>query len=582
MVWVLRCTVHHKKRKGEKTMKKIIALLLALCMLFALVACGNKSADTPSNNAPADTGSSSVKEQLQEQEIQKEMETAEVDNTYTRPSITLAQGTATTLTPWGTKNGTPGAYEVYEMLYECDAKGEMYPLLADATYNGSYMPGCDHEKGSGVYTVKIYDYIKDHKGNEITASDVAFSFMHQFQNEATSGWNDLQTVEAKDDTTVVFTFAKEQSDVGQLLNIFCRQFIVDENEYKADEGGFSTTMCGTGPYKFDSYTSGSSLTIVKNEDYWQTNADLRRQEQQANVEKITYQFIDETSQKVIALKTGAVDFVAEMSADGCKDFLDGGEYADKFNVYAYQAKFVNYLSPNCSPESIMSDINMRLAVFNAVDRQGLVTALGGIDTPLTSYATSYYSDYSYVDWAAKDNYNTREGVDSAAVKDYLTKAGYNGEKVVLVSQNGDAATVVAGMLQAQGINCEAKILDRNSAQAVAADPTAWDLDLGMMAGDFNVTVWLHGFSYGNTDGTHTQTFVVDQEWEDLLNLCCTEDGHTPENLEKWWDHAVENAYTMGLYAGTAQVILPEDMTVFVQGDKLTPLTGASTYAAPEA
>ena len=558
-------------------MKKLLALLLALVMVFALVACGEKTpADQPENPGIAD--------ELENQGAQEDLENTEnIDNTYTKDEMVLAVGTATTLTPWGTKNGTPGAYEVYEMLYECDAKGEMYPLLADATYEGTLMPGCDHEEGSGVYIVKIYDYIKDHKGNAITAEDVAFSFNHQFQNEATSGWGDMQSVEAVDPTTVKFTFAKDQTDVGQLLNILCRCFIVDENEYKADASGFSTVMIGSGPYKFVSYESGSQVVLEKNHDYWQTNEELRRQEQQANVEKIVYQFIDETSQKVIALKTGTVDFVSEMAADGCADFLDGGEYADQYNVYTYQQKFVNYLNPNCSEKSIMSDINMRLAVFNAIDRAGLVTALGGIGNPLPSYATGYYSDYDWVDYAAMDNYNTNETVDPAVVKDYLTKANYQGEKITLISQDSNAATVVAGMLQAQGINCEAKILDRNSMQATAGDPTAWDLELGMMAGDFNVTVWLHGFSWGNTaDGNRTANFVTDQKWEDLLNLCCTDAGHTPENMQAWWECAVENAYTMGLYTGTAQVILPEDMTFYVQGDKLTPLTGACTYAAPEA
>ena len=558
-------------------MKKLLAMLLALVMVFALVACGEKETVEPGP-------STDVKEELQDQQVQQDMqEGPKQEETYVKDEMVLAWNATTSVTPWGTKNSSPGNYEVYEMLYECDTKGEMYPLLADATYEGSYMPGMDHEEGTGVYTVKIYDYIKDHKGRSVTASDVAFSFMHQLNNESTSGWGDMISVGAADPTTVVFTFAKDQTNVGQLLNILCRCFIVNEESYNESPSALAADMCGTGPYKFVSYTSGSELVLEKNEDYWQTNADLRRQEQQANVNKITYKFIEESAQVVMGLKTGDLDFAQSVSADNCKDFLDGGEYADKFNVYSYAAKFVNNLVANCSPDSIMNDINMRLAVFNAIDQDGLVTALGGTDTRIFSYASAYYTDYSWVDYAAMDNYNTRTSVDFDLVKSYLDKAGYKDEKVILLAATNasDAAQIIEGQLLAAGINAEAKILDNSSANTLRNDPTGWDLEVGMMAGDFNVTVWQHGFSYGNTStGDHTMYHLVDDEWEALLNACLTEEGHTPENMQAWWDHCVENAYAMGLYTGTNQDILPEDMTYYVQGDKLMPLTGASTYAAP--
>lgn len=563
-------------------MKKLIALLLALAMVFALAACGGKTDDNSANSQ----NSSDVKDQLDNQEIQQsQQEGPKQDETYVRDEIVLSWDSATSLVPWGTRNNTPGNYEVYEMLYECDAKGEMYPLLADATYEGSYMPGMDHEAGTGVYTVKIYDYIKDHAGNAITASDVAYSFNYQFENESTSGWNDFQGAEATDDTTVVLTFAKEQSDVGQLLNVICRCFIVSEKAHTESDSKLANEMIGTGPYKMESYTSGSEVVLVKNDNYWQTNEELRHQESQANVEKIVYKFIDEASQRVIGLKTGDLDYGYNMSADDVADFMDGGEYADQYNVYSYAQKFVYALHPNCDSSNIMSDVNMRLAVFNAIDQDGLITALGGTNVRLNGYASSYYSDYDWVAYDSMDNYNTKTGVDSDAVKSYLEAAGYQGQTLRLyaASNLSDAATIVAAQLTAQGISCEATALDTNSYNAILADASSWDLVIQTMAGDFNVTVWSHGFAYANTaTADHTMFFQTDDEWEAMLNTCLTEAGHTPENMTAWWNHAVENAYVMSLYTGNQFDIIPEDMTYYCLGDKLTPLPGASTYAAPEA
>ncbi len=562
-------------------MKKLLALLLSLAMVFALAACSNDEATNP---GPSNSGSS-TQDKLENQGNQESLgDSSSIDNAYIRDKITIADKTATSLTNWGTNNDTPGNYSVYEMLYECDVNGEMYPLLADATYEGNFMPGCDHEPGSGVYTVKIYDYIKDHWGNPVTASDIAFCYMYQFENETTSGWGDLISVEATDPTTVVFTFSEDQDGVGELLNIFARCFIVSEKAFNDSPSHLVDEMCGTGPYKFESYESGATLNLVRNEDYWQTNKDLVRQEQQANANKITYQFIDEAAQRVVALKTGAVDYVHEMAATSAVDFADGGEFADKFNVYTYRAKFVYYLTPNCSSDSALNDLNLRLAVFNAIDQDGLITALGGTNTRIHAYVSFYdaFYDSKWVDWEAKDNYNTRTAVDPAAVQEYLSAAGYNGEKLTLIASgpNVTAAEVIAAQLAAFNINVEVQGLDNAAYNAARNDPTAWDLDFGQMAGSEMATVWLHGFSYNNMDGTKTNNFVVNDEWNDLLNEICTEAGHTPENMEKWWDIAVENAYTMGLFNGNTYDVIPEDMTYVCLGDKQTPLLGACTYAAP--
>lgn len=556
-------------------MKKLIALLLTLSMLLVLAACGNSASGTTQQTQPS-LGA--------EDQAQAELENKDnIDNSVVRESIAIAYKSVTSLSPWGTNNDTPGNYEVYEMLYECDAGGDMYPILADGSYEGSYMPGCDHEPGSNIYTVKIYDSIYDHNGNHVTAADVAYSYLYQFENETTSGWQDLQSVEATDDTTVVFTFAKEQNGVGQMLNILCRCFIVDEESHKASTSGLATEMIGTGPYKMAEYISGSQLTLEKNEDYWQVKAGMTpRQEQQANVNTIVYKFIDEAAQRVVALKTGEVEYVNDMAAESTADFADGGEYGDKFNVYGYTAKFVYYLVPNCSEKGHLSDLNMRLAVLNAVDQDGLITALGGTNQRINGYVSYYgaFYDANWIDFTSKPTYNNRTGVDMDAVNGYLQAAGYNGETITLLTNGTNTAgEIVAAQLNAAGINCELKALDMSSYRATLADPAAWDLDLGMMAGSEMATVWLHQFSYANMDGTQTTNFIVDQEWEDLLNLIQTEEGHTAENMQAWWDHCAENAYGMGLYNGTMFDIVPADMTYVCQGDKQIPLLGSCTYEA---
>jgi len=561
-------------------MKKVIALLLALSMLFTLAACGSSASNTNTANAPANE--EPVKDNLVEQKDQAALsDTANISNGTIRDKIVMVDKTSQSLAPWGTRNDVPGNYEVYEMLYECNTKGEVFPILADATYEGTWWPCMDHEKGAETYTVHIYDYIYDHNGNHVTAADVAWSFMYQFQNESTSGWGDLVNVEAVDDTTVLFTFTREQNNLGQLANILCRQFVVSEKSYNESASGLVNEMIGTGPYKCSDYVSGASLTLVKNENYWQTNDELRDQTAEANVNTIVYEYITETAQKVIGLETGSIDMVTDLGFEDAQEFADGGAYDDNYNVFTYLQKFVYYMDPNCSPASPCGDENLRLAIMNAVDVDGLVLALGGTMTKLPAYVSSYYSDYDMVDWASLDNYNTKTSANAELVKSYLDASNYKGETLRIITAGcEDAATVISAQLAQYGINCSVQALDFSTANATQADETAWDLNVGMMAGDYIVQVWEHDFSYANTaTGDHTMNFVVDDEWDAMLKTVLTEDGHTSENMLAWWNHAVEHGYTIGLYTGMSYNIVPADMTYVQQGDKLVFLPGGCTYEA---
>ena len=559
--------------------RKVLSVIMAAAMAVSMMACGSSNGSATSQTEA--TKNDDTKSVATVENSASLTDKANIDNSVERDSITIGWQDATTLAPWGTNNDTPGNYEVYEMLYECTSSGERYGVLADES-KGSFEPGCDHEDGTGVYTVYIYDYIVDHAGNKVTASDVAFSYNYQFKNETTSGWDDFVEAKAIDDTTVEFDFTKEQSNLGWFDNFFCRCFIVNEDSYNASASALANDMCGTGPYKFVKYTSGSSLVLEKNDDYWQTDESLRHQEQQANVRNLTFQFVSENVQRENGVATGSLDMVQDMAFESITDFVDGGKYADKANVQTYSQKFIYYLNPNCSENSPLHDENLRKAVFYAIDQDGLITALGGTYSRLYAYANDYYSDYDMVDWESLDNYNSKSSVDAETVQKYLDASSYNGETLTLMvmSTYADTATIIAAQLAAFGINVELLQVDNATANATQADSTAWDLNFGMMAGDYNVQAWLHDFSYNNSSsGDRTTSFVVDDEWNDLLNTCNTEDGHTSENMQAWWEMATDHTYTMGIYAGNNYNIVPEDCTYVCQGDKLRFLPGACCFKA---
>lgn len=542
-------------------MKRLLTLLLALAMVLVTAACGSENGG---GSGGAGGGAS--------------------DGGKTKVSV--AVDPAASLTPWGTANSTPGAYEVYEMLYECDAEGHMYPLLADGTYDGGFLyegeilNGIEHESGTGIYDIHIYDCIYDHSGKHVTASDVAFSFNWQKNNEAVSGWGDLVSVEALNDAVVRFTFTQEQVTIGGLIDVFCRCYIVSQESFEGSPTNLVSEMIGTGPYKFVSYVANSELVLEAYADYWQLKAGMTpRQEQKQNVDIIDMKMISESAQKVIGLRTGSLDCVYSIESTDAQTFVG----KDGYNVVTFASNFVFNATFNCDPASVCGDVNMRQAIANAIDIDNLLRTMGGNETRLYAYACDYYSDYGYVDWAALDNYNTRTGVDMNVVKDYLAKANYSGEKVTIITSTmAPAAEVIVGQLAAAGITAEMKTLDMTTANTVSGDPTAWDINLGQMAGSYIPVVWAHGFETsnvdtGSSDDVRTANFVRDPEWQSLLELCNTMNGHTSENMQAWWQHCVDNVYAMGLYTGTTYMIMPQNMTRVVLGDKQGFLAGACEY-----
>lgn len=556
--------------------KKLLALVLTLAMVLSLLAgCGGGG----------DTTNSLSNEDLLGQNDEN-LQVNEGATGYIRDNLTIAFTGATSLTPWGTSNNTPGNVEVYECLFLSDIQGNTYPVLADAT-RGEF-GGYDHEAGSNVYTVYIWDYIKDHNGNHVTAKDVKFSYDYQAANAVTSGWEILEKVEVVDDTTLTFTFSSELTGLGQFEQIFTMCYIVDQDTFNYSNSQLLSEMIGTGPYKMKEYVPGSELILERNENYWQTNEEYRHQSQKANVQTLNYKFINDSTTRIMMFKTGEVDMSDSIETQYTYDFLDGAEFGDQFNVFSYPAGLIMNLWANCHEDSICGDVNMRKAIFYALSTDDLVLALGGTDQPAYTYANDTTVDFQ-PEWNDMETYNSYRGTPEERqqiVKQYLDAAGYNGETVTLLCQNdmSDFCAILVNMLSAYGIKAELHPTDHAGSTTIERDPTAWDLEYNKWGGNpYVVLKWIHAFDWANTiEGTHTTNFVYDQEWQDLLIAVNTSEGHTVENMTRWLEILYENAYAMNLYNTTKSAIYPSDMTYMYRNAKLIIVPGACEYVDPNA
>ncbi|MFE2634417.1 ABC transporter substrate-binding protein [Streptomyces scopuliridis] len=181
----------------------------------------------------------------------------------------------------------------------------------------------------------------------------------------------LKSIETPDARTIVFKLPFPYADFEQMLAMPSASPVKAEKDTKAQYG---LEPFSSGPYRFESYTPGKSLVLVRN-THWKKSSDAVRA---ALPDRITVTF---TSTKPdvslfkgdyhLDLTTAGLDAPGRVRALGNEDLK---KYLDN-----PRSGFVRYaaLAQTVKP---LDDIHCRKAVIYAADKQSLQNARGG---PLT-------------------------------------------------------------------------------------------------------------------------------------------------------------------------------------------------------
>ena len=122
------------------------------------------------------------------------------------------------------------------------------------------------------------------------------------------------------------------------------------------------TPTGTGQFKFTSYSKGDSLKVDRFEGYWGTKA---------KSERITFRYLPDENSRVLALKAGDVDAIADFPREQATQFASDRDIATvKSPVGTYAALLLNHLGE--APYDILSDPKVRQAVATGIDKSTIV------------------------------------------------------------------------------------------------------------------------------------------------------------------------------------------------------------------
>jgi ABC-type transport system substrate-binding protein len=599
----------------KKLFQKALAASLAAAMALSLAACGSgsdtgSSAGTTSGTESGaqtggDTGSGSG-------EIQSNIDVAGITNlvaersetyansaTVKHDSITVcANGDPGNLLPQDTQtSGKEILDNIFEKLYCIDGfGGELLPAVAEteAPKGDNYVEtvselpadavNADASTGTEwyVYTVTIRDNVYDSDGNNITASDVAYSYNWLMKNSTPQNMGKFKYAEASADDPYTVRFYCDLLDgVSDSGNLFAQQWIFSETAMNSHN--FENDPVGTGPYKVSDYSEGSSVTLEARDDYWAEGQDYQLARYCANVQTIKYVIMNEAAQQANALKTGEVAFSNAIDEVELPNFLNDGANAADYVVYPYKENLTYYLLPNCDSASQCSDENLRKAIMYAVDGATIALA-SGQSTAEVAYDLYNSKFPEYRDsWKTEDNYYNNPSLDTA--KEYLDQSDYDGSELVLLTMSAppacqNVATVIATVLQSIGINCKLDVEDGAQVTSVEDDPANWDLVIAMMAADdYGVVDVSRLMSESGFSGDRqTVNFITDDKLQELIATCNSADGWSEESTQELHEYLIEHAYGRGLFCTTTFNVVSSDITELSMSFKFLPMFGGCVYS----
>ncbi len=543
--------------------KKLFSLLLTACMLIGLLAgCG--SSDTPSKTteAPIET---TVPEATE----------AEVNEPAADKNLVFVISSDNgDLSPFGGDSG--GRHHTYRMLYDCLCAS--YGLGNTVKELQSQIAKSWNVVDGTTVDVEIYDYVKDSKGNHITAEDVVYSYEQAIASgtmEKLNGYLDKVTATGDYTVRITLTSASKGAMEWSLTTVP----IISKAWFSAASDADKTSdPATTGAYLLKEFSSGSHTTLERNPDYWQTDESLRSYYDSQYYNTITINVLKESSMRVIALENGETNACQNVPAAEISTFLnDDGTAVDGWSVYPDENGRMNVLMFNNDNSVFADNKELRQAVLYAIDFNSVRLGYGNTPTngkPCHDFAPNIASDY-LDEWDQEDYYDYN--LDKA--KELMAQAGYpdGGITVSLMYQNSTTATAGLTVLQSYlaevGITVELNPVDQALFNSYKYDDTKWDMIVDSKATtDFVTTVWQNVFDT-NSFANGSACFTHDDQLQALLEAAADAEKSTDDDLRAFHNYLRDQAYAVGMFWNYSYYVAREGLTMCQDGfGNVTPST----------
>ncbi len=217
-----------------------------------------------------------------------------------------------------------------------------------------------------------------------------------------------KNVEALDENTVKFTLTRP---VPLFPNYLAAAYFGMSSPEAVKKAGakYGTPEVGgvgTGPFIFERWDPGQSVTLVRNEDYWdKANA--------AKMPGVVVRFIGEAPQRLAELEAGTIDFTINLTADS-RQKVESSSNLKIVDLVPFDIAYLS-LDMNVKP---FDDVKVRQAISYAIDKNEILdAAYNGVGTVADDFLPDGLSKFRPDDLEPY-------AYDPEKAKELLAEAGY--------------------------------------------------------------------------------------------------------------------------------------------------------------
>ncbi|SDI54221.1 glutathione ABC transporter substrate-binding protein [Natribacillus halophilus] len=374
-----------------------------------------------------------------------------------------------------------------------------------------------------TWVFELHEGVHFHNGEELTADDVAATFDRVLEedrgSEAAFLFEMIESTEAVDDYTVEITtefpFAPLPAHLAHNAAGIMSEAAIEEDE--AGDINLEIEGVGTGPFIFEEWNQGDSLTVTKNEDYWG---------EEAYLDSVTFEIVGEDLTRVSMLENNETH-VADLIQP---NLVEQVEALDNAHLIAEPSLSLTYVGFNTEKEPF-DDVRVRQAISLAVDNELLV------DGVYDGYGEAAYGPINELVFGYDDDLEDI-GYDPEEAEELLAEAGYEDgfETTLWMNDDNPVREQTSELIQDQLADIGVDVSLENVEWGAYLDQTAeGEHDMFVLGwvtvtgdADYGMYSLFHSDNFG---APGNRSFYENEEVDDLLDEAREEeDEETREEL----------------------------------------------------
>lgn len=314
-----------------------------------------------------------------------------------------------------------------------------------------------------TYTFTLRPGVTFHNGAKLAADDVVWSWKRYLDpatnwrclSEFGGGVAKLESVQKKDDRTVVFTFDRPSALIlPTMARVDCGGAAVTHRDSLGADGKWRAPV-GTGPFKLGEWRRGQFIELLRFDGYTSRSEprDGYTGAKKATLAKVRFITIPDAAASKAAMLSGAIDLDFDIES---LDLAELRKQPDlKFDA-APTMSLNTILFQTRDP--LLKDVRIRRALALAIDAAEITEAVtNGTGKPNNSLIPVSSPYYTKVEGAGFKR-------DIPQAKKLLAEAGYSGQPIKMLAtkryqSSFDSAVLVQAAAQQIGMNIEVEVLD---------------------------------------------------------------------------------------------------------------------------